>query len=145
MRLAAFIFVLVGGALVAAQPAANHLLSRHVGALGAAFFSLLLSLSLITVLLVVAGDVGQLRHVTEYEPRFLFGGLAGAVIVSAGIYAVRPLGAGGVAAVTVASQLIVSVLIDRYGWLGVEQRAIDTQAVAGVALLIGGALLVTLR
>jgi transporter family-2 protein len=137
--------VLVAGALVAAQPAANRLLSRHVGTLGAAFFSLLLSLTLIGVLLVATGHAGELRHVNAYRPEYALGGLAGVVVLTTGIYAIRTLGAGGVAAVTVAAQLIVSVLIDRYGWLGVDEKAIDLQAVGGLVLLIAGTALVTLR
>ncbi len=144
-KLLAIVAVLVAGALVAAQPPANQLLSRHVGSLGAAFCSLVLSAAIIGVLLVVSGGAGDLSHITEYKPEYALGAIAGAAIVSVSLVAVRSLGAGGVAAVTVAAQLTVSVLIDRYGWLGVEAKAIDLQVVAGLVLLIAGTTLVTLR
>lgn len=144
-RLLAVLAVLVAGALVAAQPPANELLSRHVGSLGAAFCSLVLSSILVGILLVIAGDPGMLRHLDQYRPEYALGAIAGAAIVSVSLVAVRHLGAGGVAAITVAAQLTVSVVIDRFGWLGVEQRALDAQAVAGLALLVAGAALVTLR
>lgn len=144
-KLLAVVAVLVAGALVAAQPPANQLLSRHVGSLGAAFCSLVLSAAIIGVLLVVSGNAGGLRHIGEYKPEYAIGAVAGATVVSVSLVAVRSLGAGGVAAVTVAAQLTVSVLIDRYGWLGVDAKAIDLQAVAGLVLLISGTALVTLR
>ena len=46
--------------MVAAQPPANSELAKQVGALGAAFLSIAISLALVAVLLVASGGVGQL-------------------------------------------------------------------------------------
>jgi uncharacterized membrane protein YdcZ (DUF606 family) len=43
----------------------------------------------------------------------------------------------------VTSQLIVAVLIDRFGWLGVHHIGISTTRLLGIALAIGGTILVT--
>jgi bacterial/archaeal transporter family-2 protein len=56
---------------------------------------------------------------------------------------VRELGAGGVVAATVCSQLIVSLILDRLGVLGLSQTAITPRRLAGVALLIAGTVLLT--
>jgi transporter family-2 protein len=83
--------------------------------------------------------VGEARHLGWY---YLTGGLLGAVYVTTALVAVRSLGAGGVTAATIAGQLTASMLIDRAGVLGLEERPLSAQRLVGVALLAGGTLLV---
>jgi transporter family-2 protein len=142
-RAAALILALAVGALVAFQPPANSQLAHHVGDLGAAFISLLISTLIVTVLLLVFGEPGRLGALSSFKPEWVIGGIAGAAIVAVSLIAVRPLGVGGVTAALVAGQLIASVAIDRLGVLGVREVPIGWTRVAGVALVIGGALLVT--
>jgi transporter family-2 protein len=71
------------------------------------------------------------------------GGIGGAAVVSVSLIAVRPLGVGGVVASLVAAQLIVSLIVDQLGLLGVHKIAIGWQHIAGAALIIGGTFLVT--
>ena len=55
---------------------------------------------------------------------------------------VRSLGAGGVTAATITGQLAASLVLDREGVLGLEERPLSTSHVLGVALLALGTLLV---
>jgi bacterial/archaeal transporter family-2 protein len=134
---------LAAGLLVGLQPAANAALSKHVGDLGAAFVSLVVATALIGVLLVVAGHPGQLTGVTSLKPEHLVGALGGAAVVSVGLIAVKPLGAGSVIALLVASQVVMSVAADRLGWFGVHHVGLSAGRLVGVALVIAGTLLVT--
>jgi transporter family-2 protein len=143
-RTTALIASLIVGLLVAAQPPANAELGKHVGDLGAAFVSLVISLVIVGVLLLAVGDVGRLTSgLGHIRPEHALGGLAGAAVVLVSLVAVRSLGAGGVTAALVATQLIGSVVLDRLGVLGLEGSPITLPRVAGVALLIGGTVLVT--
>jgi transporter family-2 protein len=143
-RAAALILALAVGGLVAFQPPANSQLAHHAGDLGAAFVSLLISTLIVTVLLLVFGDPGRLSGGWgAFKPEWVIGGIAGAAIVAVSLIAVRTLGAGGVTAALVAGQLTASVVIDRLGVLGVREVPIGWTRVVGVALVIGGALLVT--
>lgn len=141
----AIVLTLAAGALVAFQPPANALLARRVGDLGAAFTSLLLSTLIVGGLLVLAGETGQLGGLSGLRPQHLLGGIAGAAIVLVSLITVRPLGVGGVAAALVATQLIFSALIDRFGALGVRETPLSAPRVVGIALLIAGTVLVTSR
>lgn len=142
-RALALILALAVGGLVALQPPANSELGHHVGDLGAAWVSLLISLAIATVLLLLFGHPGRLSGLSGFRPEYALGGIAGAAIVAISLLAVRPLGAGGVTAALVAGQLIVSVLIDRLGILGLHQVPIGWERVLGVVLVAGGALLLT--
>ena len=142
-RLLAIAATLVAGALVAAQPPANSELGKQVGTLGAAFVSITISLLLIVVLLVGTGGAGQLSGLYNFRIEYALGGVAGAAIVSISLVTVRELGAGGVVAATVCSQLIVSLILDRLGVLGLSETAITLPRLAGVVLLIAGTVLLT--
>jgi transporter family-2 protein len=142
-RPVAFACTLLVGALVALQPPANAALSKHVGDLGAAFVSLTISVAIVGVLLVAVGHPGRLSGLRTFKPEYALGGLAGAAVVSVSLVAVRSLGVGGVTALLVAAQLIISVLADRLGWFGVHRISLGTGRLAGLALVIGGTLLIT--
>ena len=72
------------------------------------------------------------------------GGFLGAVYV-AGVTVVAPrLGAATLTALVVAGQLAMALVLDHFGWVGFARRPIDLVRVAGVAMVLGGALL-TLR
>ena len=144
-RATALICTLAVGALVALQPPANASLAHQVGDLGAAFISCLISVALVGVLLLLFGDPGRLAAITGFRPEHALGGIAGAAIVAVSLITVRTLGAGGVTAALVAAQLIVAVILDRFGVLGLHQVQIDWSRAVGVALIIAGALLVTGR
>ena len=133
---------MVGG-LIALQAPINSHLGKAVGTFQAAFVSFAIGT---VVLAVIAGlakgglsQVPEARHLPWY---YLTGGLLGAAYVTTVLVTVRSLGAGGVVAATIAGQLTLSVVVDQFGWLGVEREPITLTRVAGIALLALGVFLV---
>jgi bacterial/archaeal transporter family-2 protein len=131
------------GGLIAMQAPINSKLGKAIGSLPAASVSFAVGLAaLVTLTVLFAGGLGELgeaRHLSWY---YLTGGILGAVYVTAALISVRTLGAGGVTAATISGQLALSVVIDRFGLLGVAERGLAWQRVAGVALLAVGTFLV---
>lgn len=143
-RAVAFICTLAVGGVVAVQPAANAAMATRVSDIGAAFVSIMISLVLILAVLLIFGHPSRLSGLaTEFKPEWALGGVGGAAVVTVGLITVRTLGAGGVIALLVAAQLIVSVVADRFGWFGVREVGLSAGRLAGVALVIAGTLLVT--
>ena len=70
------------------------------------------------------------------------GGLFGAVFIGLAILLVPHLGAATFIALLVTGQMLASVTFDHFGWLGLAQRPIDVPRLIGVALLIGGVVLI---
>lgn len=70
------------------------------------------------------------------------GGFLGAFFVTATILAAAKLGAASMLAWVMASQLIAGLLLDQYGVTGFAVRDISWPRMAGVALLIVGAVLI---
>jgi transporter family-2 protein len=142
-RAVAFIVTLVAGGLVALQPPANSALAKHVGDLGAAFVSLVISTTIIAVLLLASGQPGRLSGLSSFKLEYAVGGLAGATVVLVSLIAVTRLGAGGLVTVLVAAQVLISVLADRFSLYDLTRVNITAVRVIGLVLVIGGTVLVT--
>ncbi|GAD59845.1 integral membrane protein [Brevundimonas abyssalis TAR-001] len=75
-------------------------------------------------------------------PAAWLGGLYGAVFVVASAYAVPRLGVATTIVLMVAGQMMLSLILDHFGFMGVPKQPITLSRLAGVAMLIGGVLLV---
>lgn len=142
-RALAIAATLLAGALVAAQPPANAQLSNHVGSLGAAFVSLVLSTLIVGAVLLATGSYSELSGIGAMRPEHALGGIAGAAIVAVSLVTVKKLGAGGVAAATICTQLIISVVLDRMGAFDLKEIGLSPIRVLGIVLLIAGTVAVT--
>jgi bacterial/archaeal transporter family-2 protein len=70
------------------------------------------------------------------------GGLFGAVFIGLSILVAQQLGAAALIALLVTGQMIASIIIDHFGWLGLAQKPVDPARLIGVGLLIAGVLLI---
>ena len=70
------------------------------------------------------------------------GGLFGAIFIGLAILLVPQLGAATFFALLVTGQMLSSLAFDHFGWMGVAQRSIDLPKMLGVAMLIGGVVLI---
>lgn len=131
------------GALVGMQAPINSRLGKAVGTIQAATFSFLVgTVALLLLASFWNGGLGNLSRVGQAPWWALIGGLLGAVYVSVALVAVRTLGASGLTAVVITGQLAISIVIDRFGLLGIAKQHIGASRIVGLALLIAGFLLV---
>jgi transporter family-2 protein len=130
------------GVLVALQAPINAGLAKATGGLPAALVSFMVGTAILLGIVLVAGRAEGLGDVTEVRWYYLVGGALGAAYVFTVLVTVSEIGAGGVAAATITGQLIASVVIDRLGFLGLEETALSPERVVGVALLVAGTFLV---
>jgi transporter family-2 protein len=139
----AAVLMVVAGGFIALQSPINSQLGRAVGAVQGAFVSFAVG----TVVLLVAaafarGGLGRIGHIGDVSWVYLTGGVLGAGYVTTALVSVRSMGTGGVIAATIAGELTVAVLIDQFGWFGVQQQVVTPARVAGIVLLGLGVLLV---
>lgn len=142
-RSSAVILTALGGGLIALQAPINSTLGRSVGTFQAAFVSFTIGTVVLALIVTVAsGGFGAIGDVRDVSWHYLLGGILGAIYVTSVLVTVRTLGAGGVTAATIAGQLTASVVVDKYGWLGVDKEPITASKLAGVVLLCAGVALV---
>jgi len=138
---AVLLTALVGG-LIALQAPINSLLGKSIGTFQAAFVSFTVGTIALCGIAAVSGGLGSVAEVRSVPWHYLIGGLLGAAYVTCVLVSVRTLGAGGVVAATIAGQLSMSVVVDRFGWLGVAKDPISAAKVAGILLLAAGTFLI---
>jgi transporter family-2 protein len=71
------------------------------------------------------------------------GGLVGAFAVVAGLVFVNQVGAGTLAGLTITANILMSLVIDKYGWFGMEVHPLGVGRVIGAVLMVAGIALIS--
>ena len=101
----AVLLTAVAGGLIALQAPINAGLGKATGSLPAALVSFGVGTIALAAIVVLSGKAGGLGSTFDVSWYYLLGGLLGAVYVANALIAVSAIGAGGVAAATIAGQL----------------------------------------
>ena len=144
---AAATLALIAGLAGSVQVAVMGRFGDRVGSFEALAANLLFSTVIATTLLLVlrqslAGFGDALRSPWWY---WVGGGGMGVVVVLTITVVTPRIGTTATIGLLIAGQLTMGVLIDRYGWFGVEQVPISWPRLLGVLLLAVGALLALRR
>lgn len=134
--------MIAAGGLVGIQGPVNAGLGRVTGHLPAALVSFTVGSLVLAVAVLITGEARGLGAVPSASWYYLLGGVLGATYVTTAILFVPRIGASGVAAATVAGQLLAALAIDRIGLFGVPQIQIGAWRLVGVGLLFAGTALV---
>ena len=81
---------------------------------------------------------GNLSHWREVPPVTLFAGIMGLVVIGGISYIIPRTGATATIFVILIGQLIMSAIIDNYGWVGTDVRPFEMTRVLGVAVMFFG-------
>ena len=71
------------------------------------------------------------------------GGLIGAFAVVAGLLFVGQVGAGTFGGLTITANILMSLLIDKYGWFGMTVHELTVGRIVGAALMVAGIFLIS--
>ena len=133
------------GALVSTYLTVNTLVAEKVDSpVQANLPYFLLAFSLTALVFLLREPTSQLARFSEVPWWALLTGIGGALAVLLSNFLIEEIGPDRYFVAGVAGQVVVSVLLAHFAWLGVEENAINWQKVAGVLLSIGGVLLVAL-
>jgi bacterial/archaeal transporter family-2 protein len=85
------------------------------------------------------------REVLRAAPWYtwLAGGLMGTIYLTGTILLAPTLGAGELIGLIIAGQLMFSVLLDHFGWIGFAQHSAHPARLAGCALMLVGVFLIS--
>jgi transporter family-2 protein len=136
------LFTVVAGAFLPMQAGVNARLAHYVGGpVRASMISFAVG-ALALFIVVLLFYRGEEHHASDAPWWAWVGGLLGAFYVTSTV--VVPVRIGGAAffGVLVAAQLVTSVVLDRLGAIGFPKHDLTPGRLIGVAMLIGGAVLV---
>lgn len=98
--------------------------------------------TLLIVSLIQGNFLTDIKKITLASPYHFLGGIFGALFVGSSIILIPKLGATTLMAAFVTGQLLMSLVLDHYGWFGIGAQPISLQRVFGVILLFTGLLLI---
>src|SRR5688572_7233131 len=132
--------LLLVGSLLAVQAAANVQLSTAMTSpFGASALQLGIGAVLLVALAALAGSLGAVELLGDAEPWTLAGGLGSAIYITAGILLFPRLGALAAVGLFITGQMLASLLLDGYGWLGLAREPVGVPAALGAAAVVVGA------
>ncbi|MBU3672501.1 MAG: DMT family transporter [Sinobacteraceae bacterium] len=137
MQTVSIVLALLVGAGLVVQVSLNMALARSFGsAPAAALVNFLVGTVALTLFLFVLRQPWPERAQWESVPAWAwFGGLFGALYVATATFAGPRLGALLLLALTVAGQMVASIIVDHYGLLGFREQAVTASRLFGVLLL----------
>jgi bacterial/archaeal transporter family-2 protein len=128
---------LAGGVAVGLQSPMASMITQRLGMfesvfivhVGGALFALL------PLLFYGGGRLAQWRSIPWYA---LVAGIFGLIVIGAISYMIPRIGVAGAITTIVAGQLLVSTILDQFGWLGTMARPMDPTRAIGLAVVLLG-------
>ncbi len=138
------LLAVVAGAVLPLQAGLNVLIGKAAHQpIFAAFISFVIgSIGLLVYLLIARFDFSSVLKLEGVPPYAWISGLLGAFYVAMVIVLAPKLGTALTFSLVVAGQMLVSVVLDHYGLMHLPVKPINLYRVLGIALLIGGVLLI---
>ena len=131
-----FILLLMGGAVLAAQSSINGRLGAKTGVIESAWLTFIMG-AVLTFLLMFFFEPTQQATLFSVPKWQLTGALFGVVYMLAIVFAVPRVGTAAATVAVISGQLLMSLLIDHFGWLSNAVRPLDASRYVAMALLIG--------
>lgn len=138
-------FIILGGVLQTCGAAMNSQLYKHMinPWLASAISAGVVALFFVAVFVFRSRPLPTVQDAASMPWWAVIGGLVGAVQVYAGLTLVHKVGAGTFMSLTVTAALIMSLLIDHFGWLRVHPHPISAGRALGGVLMVCGVALIT--
>lgn len=138
------LLALVAGAMMPTQAATNNKMAMIVDSpILSAFISFVVgTVALLAYVLISGAPLGNLASVREAPAIAWVGGLLGAFFVTAAVTLVPRLGVAMTFSLIIAGQMLVTLVIDHFGLLGVPVKEVSLARVGGILLITAGVVLI---
>ncbi len=138
------LIALLAGAMMPTQAATNNKMAAFVDSpMLAALISFLVgTVALFAYVLLSGVPLSNLAAVKDAPAIAWVGGFLGAFFVAATVTLVPRLGVAMTFSLIIAGQMIVTLVIDHFGLLGIEAKPVSWPRIAGILLITGGVMLI---
>jgi len=137
----AVLVAVAGGLAIGFQSFSAGILGDRIGVMESVFIIHLggLVLSAIVVLFLRGGNLAAWRSAPWYV---LVGGLYGVAILASYSFAIPRIGLATTVTLAIVAQLVLSAILDHYGFLGSVQHSFDLRRLIGMSVLFAGTWLI---
>ena len=138
------LFAIAIGTIMPTQAAINNKLATYTQSpvLAALVSFLVGSVCLLLYCLLGGAPISQLSQTRNAPPVAWIGGAIGAIYVTMVAFLVPRLGVALMFSLIIAGQMLITLLFDHFGILGVPVKEINLPRFLGVLLVIGGVILI---
>lgn len=138
------LLALAAGAMMPTQAATNNKMAGVVDSpILSAFISFVVgTVALFAYVLISGSPLANLTAVKEAPAIAWIGGLLGAFFVTATVGLVPRLGVAMTFSLIIAGQMIVTLIIDHFGLLGLPVKEVSLARIAGIVLIAAGVVLI---
>ena len=138
-----YLFILIGllvGSLLPWQPLVNSRLGNELGSpLWGAFLSFATGALILGGVVLTQGKLFERAGKLSTLPVWMYsGGLMGALFVGASILLIPRIGATSLSVSFILGQIAMSLLMDHFGWGGLQERTVDASRAFGIVLFLLG-------
>lgn len=137
----------MAGCLMASIGAIYGTLGIYLGsAIQASTVSFLIATCVIIAVCTANGSIRSTRNVfVRGNPWWMWlGGICGAIAVFGNSWLIPKIGAGAFFTALLFGQMLLSLCMERYGWMGATQKPITFVQIAGVVCMLAGVALIRL-
>ncbi|WP_339183492.1 DMT family transporter [Oceanobacillus sp. FSL W7-1293] len=135
MRYLAYILAVLAGTALSFESAIYGQLGESIGELETSFYNFFMGTLIMGLLWLFFGK-GKLSYAMEAPKWSLLGGILGVVYLTAIVISVPFVGVGITMVTVIIGQLIMSMVIEHYGWFGIKQTKINKEKVFAVISMI---------
>ena len=135
MKLLFIILSILGGMMAGVQAPINGELGKRIGGLEGALFSFFVGTLFLIIITLFFGK-GQISFVTSVPKWKLLGGFLGAFFVAIVIFSVPKIGVAMTIFSAIIGQMVISLIIDHFGFFGIERIPINWNRIIGLMLML---------
>ena len=138
------LLALVAGAMMPTQAAINNKLAGYVASpISAAFISFLIgTVGLFVYMLATGVPVSNVANIKDAPPIAWLGGLLGAFFVASTVILAPRIGVAMTFSLIVAGQMLITLVLDHFGVLGLPVKEISLARVGGILMIVAGVALI---
>jgi transporter family-2 protein len=138
------LLAVVAGAMMPTQASINNKLAGYVASpISAAFISFLVGTVGLFVYMILTGTpLNSLFNIKDAPPIAWIGGLLGAFFVASTVILAPRIGVAMTFSLIVAGQMLITLVLDHFGFLGLPVKEISIARIGGVLLIIVGVVII---
>jgi transporter family-2 protein len=138
------LLALIAGAMMPTQAAINNKLAGYVASpISAAFISFVVgTVGLFAYMLATGVPVSNITNIKDAPPIAWLGGLLGAFFVASTVVLAPRIGVAMTFSLIVAGQMLITLVLDQFGFLGLPVKDISLARVGGILLITAGVVII---
>ncbi|GGH98818.1 MULTISPECIES: DMT family transporter [Mammaliicoccus] len=135
MKVFIYIIAILAGSVLSFESAIYGKLGENIGQLETSFYNFLMGTLILGILVLFFGK-GEMSFVPKAPKWSLFGGILGVIYLTVIVVSVPFVGVGITMTAVIIGQLIMSMVVEHFGWLGIERTRVNKEKIFAVIAMV---------